>query len=593
MDSVLKFLIKLQADGDNVVTVARRTSEQLDEISNKARRVSTRLREAFSFSNFKSSLMSVPGMEFLTNPYTMAAGAIGAITKIGAEAEQTSVAFTTLVGSESKAKEMLDEITKFAATSPFGRLDLTKNAQTMLNFGVETGRVIPLLKQLGDISGGNKDHMNGLSLVLGQVSAAGKLAGQDLLQFINAGWNPLQDLSQMTGKSMGVLKEMMSKGQITFENVTQAMEHATSQGGLFFGMMEKQSQTTLGKWSNLQDNIQMSMVNMFSQVKSPINDLLDLVNSSLPNIAAFIESLFGHFVSGIKFIIQYRTEFSILTGVIASAWGISKVYTTSLMVYHGVVTGISVATKTWAVVQQFLNAAFVASPIGWIILAVGALATGVIYCWNKFAGFRAFILTMWGTIAGFGNIIKTYVINRFNEMLSGIGKLGEALKRLFNGDFKGAASSALEGYKKLSGAGSALNAARQTRDLVTGLRSDFSRNYAKESAKDRASSTSTTKKDNKIAHPKQKGSAREVIFGSATGGAKGGRTGGGRSGGGRKSAEEIATGGTRNTSVNLSIGKFFENLYVTMTDKTDTAELERVILESMNRALAIATSADR
>ena len=97
MDSVLKFLIRLQADGDNVVTVARRTSEQLDEISNKARRVSTRLREAFSFSNFKSSLMSVPGMEFLTNPYPMAAGAIGAITKIGAEAEQTSVAFTTLV----------------------------------------------------------------------------------------------------------------------------------------------------------------------------------------------------------------------------------------------------------------------------------------------------------------------------------------------------------------------------------------------------------------------------------------------------------------------------------------------------------------
>ena len=67
MDSVLKFLIRLQADGGNVLAVARQTSVRLDEISRKAGTVGTRLRQAFSFSNFKSSLMSVPGMEFLTN----------------------------------------------------------------------------------------------------------------------------------------------------------------------------------------------------------------------------------------------------------------------------------------------------------------------------------------------------------------------------------------------------------------------------------------------------------------------------------------------------------------------------------------------
>ena len=65
MDSVLKFLIKLQADQGNVLSVARRTSEQLDTISRKATSVGTRLREAFSFSNFKNSLSSLPGMDFL------------------------------------------------------------------------------------------------------------------------------------------------------------------------------------------------------------------------------------------------------------------------------------------------------------------------------------------------------------------------------------------------------------------------------------------------------------------------------------------------------------------------------------------------
>ena len=172
MDSVLKFLIRLQADGGNVLAVARQTSVRLDEISRKAGTVGTRLRQAFSFSNFKSSLMSVPGMEFLTNPYTMAAAGIGAIVKLGSEAEQTNVAFSTLVGNEAKAASMLGEITQFAAETPFGKLDLTKNAQLMLNFGVATDRVLPLLRQLGDISGGDAERLSSLSLVLGQVSAA-------------------------------------------------------------------------------------------------------------------------------------------------------------------------------------------------------------------------------------------------------------------------------------------------------------------------------------------------------------------------------------------------------------------------------------
>ena len=182
-----------------------------------------------------------------------------------------TVAFTTLVGSETKAKGMLDEISNFAAKTPFGKLDLTENAKTMLNFGVETGKVLPLLKQLGDISGGNKQTLQSLSLVLGQVSA-GKLAGQDNLQFINAGFNPLQELAKMTGESYAKLQDRMSKGQITFENVVQAIQHATGEGGKFFGMMDKKSQTVAGKWSTILDNVQTSAVNMFGQVQSPIGD---------------------------------------------------------------------------------------------------------------------------------------------------------------------------------------------------------------------------------------------------------------------------------------------------------------------------------
>ena len=586
MDSVLKFLIKLQADGGNVLTVSRQTSNQLDEISRKARATGARLREAFSFSSLKSSLMSIPGMALLTNPYALAAGAVGAITKIGAEAEQTSVAFTTLVGSETKAKGMLDEIAKFAAASPFGKLDLTENAKTMLNFGVETGRVLPLLKQLGDISGGNKDRLQSLSLVLGQVSAAGRLQGQDNLQFINAGFNPLQELAKMTGKSYAELQDKMSKGQITFENVTQAIRHATGAGGKFFGMMEKQSQTAAGKFATVKDIILQQAVDIYGKLQPLISKILDLLIKIVPVISSGIMKVIHGIEHVIDFVLRFKTEIGYLAAVIGVAAVVFNAHAIAMTAYAAVMGIVTAATRIWTGVQWLLNVAMSANPIGLIIIGIAALVAAVVYCWNKFAGFRAFILTMWDTLKGFGNIIKEYVINRFNEMLSGLGKLGEALRKLFTGDFKGAASAATEGFKKLSGAESAAKAVSGTKRLIGKVGGNYQAHLQNERSKDKKKQAVGS--GNKISTPGLVGSTEAVVFGKE-------KPGKGKKGrkGGRKSAEEIATGGTRNTSISMHIGKFFDNINVYMNDKTDTAELERTILQSINRALAIATSTDR
>ena len=586
MDSVLKFLIKLQADGGNVLTVSRQTSNQLDEISRRARATGVRLREAFSFSSLKSSLMSIPGMGLLTNPYALAAGAVGVITKIGAEAEQTSVAFTTLVGSETKAKGMLDEIAKFAAASPFGKLDLTENAKTMLNFGVETGRVLPLLKQLGDISGGNKDRLQSLSLVLGQVSAAGRLQGQDNLQFINAGFNPLQELAKMTGKSYAELQDKMSKGQITFENVTQAIRHATGAEGKFFGMMDKQSQTAAGKFATVLDIITQQAVDIYSKIQPLISKTLNLLIKIIPVISSGITKVINVIEGVIEFVSRFKTEIGYLAAVVGVAAVVFNVHAIALTAYAAVMGIVTAATRIWTGVQWLLNVAMSANPIGLIIIGIAALVAAVVYCWNKFAGFRAFILTMWDTLKGFGNIIKEYVINRFNDMLSGLGKLGEALRKLFTGDFKGAASAAMEGLKKLSGAESVAKAVSGTKQLIGKVGGNYQAHLQNERNKDKKKQAAGS--GNKISTPGLVGSTEAVVFGKE-------KPGKGKKGrkGGRKSAEEIATGGTRNTSISMYIGKFFDNINVYMNDKTDTAELERTILQSINRALAIATSTDR
>ena len=584
MDSVLKFLIRLQADEGNVLSVARQTSQQLDEISRKATSTGARLREAFSFDNFKGSLMSLPGMQFLTNPYTLISAGVGAVTALGAQAEQTSVAFTTLVGSEEKAADILRQINEFAAKTPYSNLDLVDNAKTMLNFGVEADRVNGYLRQLGDIAAGDKNRLGSLSLVFGQVASAGKMSGQDLLQFINAGFNPLKELEKMTGKTYAELQNMMSKGQIGMDAVAAAINHATSAGGAFEGMSDKLSQTVSGKFSTLVGNIQQAAVDMFEQINPIVKDIMDLFLTIVPPIASAIKGVFSVIAGVIGFIVRWKTELGLLAAVVAVGTIAFNLHTLAIWTLVGVTKVVTAAIKAWEGVQWLLNVALSANPIGIVITAIAALVAAVVYCWNKFAGFRAFILTMWNTVKGFGNIFKEYLIDRFKTFLSGIGKVGQALAKLFNGDFRGAWSSAVDGVKDITGISSAEKALKSTKQLVGGVAAEFDKNYRIESQKQQQKDT---KKEATIAAPGTKGSAEKVVFNAASGGK------GGNGKKGNKTAEALATGGIRNTSITMNISKFFDNIYVTMTDRADTAELERIVLQSMNRALAIATSTEQ
>lgn len=619
--SVLQFLIKLQASEGNVMSVARRTSEQLDSISRKATSVRTRLQEAFSFSNFKNSLMSLPGMDFLMNPYTIIGAGIGAITALGSQAEKTSVAFRVLVGDERKAGELLQQINGFAAATPFSNLNLEGAAQMLLNFGVAGDDVMQRLQQLGDISMGDSEKLNSLALVFGQVSAAGKMSGQDLLQFINAGFNPLKELQNMTGKSYQELQDMMSKGKIGVDAVSAALQHATGVGGMFHGMMEEQSKTVAGKWSTAIGLVQQRAVDVYDKIQPFILQAIDLFQDVSGSVLDAVDSialwatdlqpvwdglalisniagrLFGWLAdavsSTIGFFFRWRAEIGYVASVIGVATIAFSLHNIAMAAYGTIITVVSGATRVWAGVQWLLNAAMNANPIGLIITGIAALTAGIVYCWNRFAGFRAFILTMWDTMKGFGSIIKNYVTDRIKDLLSGVGELGKALGELFNGNFEAAWNHAVSGAKKISGVNAAANAVGNTKTLANGIRNNYQRHSREEGRKGPTLYPHKTAQapHRSIAKPGLKGSTQDVMFGSGGGGKAGSGSKGGR--GGKSTADALATGGSRSSNIHITIGKFFDNIQVTMNDKTDTAELERVVLQCMNRALSIATSTDR
>ena len=586
MDSILNYIINLQTKGgDNVVSVAQRVDTQLQTVQRRAGSVGKALGDAFSFSNFKGSLMNIPGMSFLMNPYTLIGAGVGAIAKVGAEAEMTSVAFRTLVGDESKAAEMLKEINAFAAKTPFSNLDLTENAKMMLSFGVQTDKVTGYLRQLGDIAGGDKNKLSSLALVFGQVSSTGKLMGQDLMQFNNIGFNPLKELEQMTGKTYTELQEMMSKGQIGFDAVAAAIAHATSEGGKFYNSSENLSQTFSGRLSTLVGTVQQQMVEIYKVMQPAIMAVVDLVSAIVPPILTAIQTVVGAVIQVTQFFWKWREELGYLAAVVGVGVVALNAGRIAILAYAAVTKAVTVATKAWTAVQWLINAALTANPIGIVITAIAALVAAVIYCWNNFAGFRTYLITMWDTVKQFGNILKEYVTDRITELLNGLGKMGEALKALFDGDFKTAASLADEGIKDISGVGSAQRLYDNTKNVANGIQGRYNRISATEKSKEKQQ----TEKTASISKPGLKGSrtATDLFTSGGAGSGKGKGTGS------KKTAEALATGGTRNTSITMHIGKFFDNINVQMADKADTAELERTVLQCMNRALAIATSSDR
>lgn len=185
------------------------------------------------------------------------------IISVRSEFESMETSLKVLLGgNEERLKSIMSQIKEYALASPLNTQDMVGAVQMMTSFGIEAEKSIDYLKAIGDISMGDTGKFNGLALAFSQMSSAGKLMGQDLMQMVNAGFNPLEEMSRKTGKSIGQLKEEMSKGAISAQMVQDAFISATSAGGKFYGMSQEGAKTLNGQISMLQE----SFDNMFNEI---------------------------------------------------------------------------------------------------------------------------------------------------------------------------------------------------------------------------------------------------------------------------------------------------------------------------------------
>lgn len=387
--------------------------------------------------------------------------------KYNANMESYLANLTTLLGgNQQEAQKLLDTLKEMANTTPYEATDLIKSTQTMMAFGLEAKDSYNYLQMLGDISLGSAEKLSSLTLAFSQIASSGRATMEDINQMVEQGFNPLTIIAEKTGESMGEVRERVSAGGVSFEEIAEAMKTATSEGGLYYEAMDKAGKTTEGKVSSLKDAFNSALGSMTESllpfVTEAVNGLTKVANwfanldengkrtvLTLAGIAIAI----GPVSSGIGGLIKIsngisklgnnisklKDGFSAFSGIVSKgATGLKSFATTvgktalnfgKLAVQTALATAkfiaqkaamlaSTVATNAMAVAQGILNAVMAMNPITLIIIAIVALIAIIAILWTKCEWFRDGVMTLISTIWSVIQSVASFIMSIFSTVFS-------------------------------------------------------------------------------------------------------------------------------------------------------------------------------
>ncbi len=395
----LNFDIQLFADGEITYKVTMDGKEAERSINNLSKS-SNKLSKKFTSFGTKMTVG-------VTAPLTALATAG---VKYNATMESYLANLTTLLGgNQQEAQKLLDTLKEMANTTPYEATDLVSATQKMMAFGISADDSLKYLNMLGDIAMGDANKMDSLTLAFSQISASGKASMEDINQMIDQGFNPLTIIAEKTGESMGDLRDRVSAGGVSFEEIAGAFETATSKGGTFYQSMDKASQTTNGKISSLKDAFNSSLGSM---TESLLPFVTEAVNG-LTKVANWFANLDE----------DGKRTVLILAGIALAIGPVSAAIGTLIKVGSGIKTLVSiikswnVVTKLMTVAQGALNLVMSMNPITLIVIAIVALIAILVVLWNKCEWFRNGVMTVinaiWNAIKTAFEFVKNIVVTVF------------------------------------------------------------------------------------------------------------------------------------------------------------------------------------
>jgi len=292
-----------------IVPSARGFSRELDGQIGPDLDASGRLGGQRLGSSMSSSFGAAVGTLAKTGVVALAAvGVMGAKAGIETAAgmEQARISFTTMLGSGQKAEAFLKQLADFAAKTPFEFPELQTAAKSLVSAGFSADKVIPIMRTLGDVTSGMGTGSEGVkraTIALQQMSAAGKITGEDLNQLRDAGVPVFDLLAAATGKSKEAIADLAAKGKLGKKEMEQLFDALGSGKGLerFNGLMEKQSQSLSGLWSTFTDTLNVGLGQaiepLIPMLKDGLGGAIQFLAEWLPRVGTGIQSAVTWFQS--------------------------------------------------------------------------------------------------------------------------------------------------------------------------------------------------------------------------------------------------------------------------------------------------------
>ena len=318
-----------------------------------------------------------------------------------------------MTGSADKASETVKKLADIGATTPFDMPQLADATSLLMNFGFSADDAVDSMMMLGDISQGNADKLDSIARAYGKMNSAQKVSLESINMMIDAGFNPLQEISEKTGESMQHLYGRVSKGKMSVDEITESMKRSTSEGGKYFQSMDAQSQTLDGRLSTLSDTVNSKL----GESLQPI--LQKAADEWIPNVTTAIDNMdmdsvvnvIDEIISGVGDLFGFITDNGDTIISIVAGIGTAMVTWNVINMINGVVTAIQafrVANEGASVAQALLNTVMNANPIMLVATLLAGLTATIITLWNTNEGFRNTVISVWTAFKDtVGNVITS------------------------------------------------------------------------------------------------------------------------------------------------------------------------------------------
>lgn len=421
MNNAKADVIKTTKEIDNLGKESDGSAKQVDNLSKKmgdADGASKNLNDGFTvlkgtMANLASQAISkvVDGFKSL----------VGGAVDYQKSMEYYTTSFTVMTGSADKASETVKKLADIGAKTPFDMPQLADATSLLMNFGFNADDAVDSMMMLGDISQGSADKLDSISRAYGKMSSAQKVSLEDINMMIDAGFNPLQEISEHTGESMQSLYDRISHGKMSVDEITESMKRSTSEGGKYFQSMDAQSQTLDGRLSTLSDTVNSKL----GEALQPI--LQKAADEWLPNITNAIDnmnidsvvSVIDNLISGVGDLFGFiMNNGDTIISLVAGIGTAMMVWNVASMI-NGVVSAVKafqVANEGASVAQALLNGVMNANPIMLVATLLAGLIATIVTLWNTNEGFRNAVISVW-------NAFKNTVGNAITAVGGFIGNL--------------------------------------------------------------------------------------------------------------------------------------------------------------------------